>query len=148
MQELQFAGSRKSDRDPPGPIAEGQCLQEHRIRLALGVTRGPLPPITRQSLRLYYSYLLDHLAFPFEGQYAEEHPFQRAMVAPVTVVGLVELDETPDLENSGILSRAVRGQQELCVPLSDVDLGEGTPNFQLLEDYWYWLWNSRFDPSI
>jgi hypothetical protein len=148
MQQLQFAGSRKFDFDPLGLAGDGPSLQERRIRLAVGVTRGPLPPITRQSLCSYYSYLLDRLTFPFEGQYAEERLFQRAIVASVTVAGIVRPDETPDLENSGILATALRAQQELHVPLSDIEIGEGSPNFQLLEDYWYWFWNSRFDPSI
>jgi hypothetical protein len=132
------------------PVAEDQSpgRQERRIRSALGLTGGPLPPVARQWLRAYYAYLLDRLAFPFEAQYAGEYIFPGVLSIPVTVVGLVDPEVTPDQENSGLLCRALRGQQELRVPLSDVEIEDSRPNFQLIEDYWYWFWNWRFDPSI
>jgi hypothetical protein len=149
MQELQLTAPTSSS-DSLKPTAEDQSPsgQERRIRSALGLARGPLPPVTRQWLRAYYAHLLDRLAFPFDAPYAEESIFSGAVLSPVTVVGLVDPEAIPDQERSGLLCKAFRGQQELCIPLSDVELADSSPNFQLIEDYWYWFWNWRFDPSI
>jgi hypothetical protein len=122
--------------------------QEGRIRVALGIERGPLPAVESKWLYRYYDYLTAHLLFPFHAEYAEEKVGYRSVVSPVEVVALLHPDEHRRHEDFGLLCRAFRGAQELELPLSDVELIAQPPNNQLIEDYWYWFWNWRFDPKI
>jgi len=54
----------------------------------------------------------------------------------------------PDSEDVGLLCTARHGQQVIDLPLVDLEVADGDPNNQVLEDYWYWFWNWRFDPRI
>ena len=121
---------------------------EGRILKALGLTRGPLPEVQTEWLLRYYDYLAATLSLPFEAEYAEDISGYRQIVAPVTVVALVHPDEHAKHDEFGLLCRARRGTQEIEFPLADVELPERALNGRLIEDYWYWFWNCRFDPRI
>lgn len=122
--------------------------QEGRIRSALGLAGGPLPEVQSQWLHRYYDHLADKLSLPFDGEYAEDIAGYRQLVSPVTVIALVHPGNHGRHEDVGLLCRARRGTQEIELPLADVEIAPGSPNSQLLEDYWYWFWNWRFDPKI
>jgi hypothetical protein len=126
----------------------GEQDRESRIRAALGIDRGPLPKIKAEWLRQYRLHLSSKLLFPFFARYNEESAGRAPVVFYVEVFGLADPDETPDVENSGLLCRALKNVREEEVPLVDLEVDEDHPNFQLLEDYWYWIWNWRFDPRI
>jgi hypothetical protein len=122
--------------------------QEERIRAALGLAHGPRPEVQSQWLHRYYDYLAAHLSLPFDGDYAEDISGYRQLVAPVIVVALLHPGEHGRHEDFGLLCRARRGEQQIELPLADVELPPDSPNSQLIEDYWYWFWNWRFDPKI
>jgi hypothetical protein len=121
---------------------------EGRILKALGLHRGPLPEAGIEWLHRYYEYLNAQLALPFEAEYAEDVSGYRQVVSPIIVVAILRPGEDPRSETLGILCRATRGEQEIELPLVDVELTEDAPNSRLIEDYWYWFWNWRFDPKI
>jgi hypothetical protein len=122
--------------------------QEERIREALGLTRGPLPNIEHRWLHRYYRFLLAHVELPFDAEYVEEVPGYGPRVSSVRVVGLIDPRRDHRGENTGLLCRAYRDDEELEIPLVDLELPEESSNGRLLEDYWYWIWNWRFDPVI
>lgn len=122
--------------------------QEGRILAALGLARGPLPEVKTEWLGRYYEYLAARLSLPFEAEYAEDIVGYRQVVSAVTIVALLHPDNHADHEEFGLICRAHRGQQELELPLADVELTDSATNFRLIEDYWYWFWNWRFDPQI
>jgi hypothetical protein len=122
--------------------------QELRVLAALGLPHGPLPEASNGWLRRYYEYLVGNLALPFDAEYAEDVLGYRRVVSAITVIALLHPDEDGRHEKFGLLCRARRGTQEIEVPLADVELGEQSQNYRLIEDYWYWFWNWRFDPRI
>jgi hypothetical protein len=122
--------------------------QETRIRAALGLRSGPLPEVQSKWLDRYYEYLAGNLALPFDAEFAEDIAGHRLMVSGITVTAILPPDGQTRSEQLGLLCRAVRGTQELELPLTDVELREGARNQRLVEDYWYWFWNWRFDPRI
>jgi hypothetical protein len=122
--------------------------QEARILVALGLARGPLPEVKTGWLDRYHEYLVARLSLPFEAEYAEDVVGYRQVVSAITVVALLHPDNHAGHEEFGLICRAHRGQQEIELPLADVELPESAANYRLIEDYWYWFWNWRFDPQI
>lgn len=122
--------------------------QEDRIREALGIRRGPLPNVQYPWLLHYHRYLEARLVFPFEAEYAEDLFDYRQRISSVTVVAVLDPQDSRGHEDTGLLCRVLRGSEEVEIPLVDLELPEESPNSQLLEDYWYWIWNWRFDPGI
>jgi hypothetical protein len=122
--------------------------QEDRILAALGLARGPLPEVRTEWLNRYHDYLAANLSLPFGAEYAEDIAGYRQLVSRVTVVELVPPDKHAGHEEFGLLCRALRGEQEIEVPVADVELTDSDANYRLIEDYWYWFWNWRFDPQI
>lgn len=122
--------------------------QEGRILTALGLERGPLPEVKTEWLDRYHAYLTAHLSLPFEAEYAEDISGYRQLVSTITVVTLLHPDNHTGHEEFGLICRARRGEQEIELPLADVELTEVAANYRLIEDYWYWFWNWRFDPQI
>ena len=61
----------------------------------------------------------------------------------ISVVALVNPRLHPVDDSQGLLCKARMGQQDLVVALGDVERDEGSRNSQLIDDYWFWLWNWR-----
>jgi hypothetical protein len=115
--------------------------REDRIRTVLGLGGGSsLPPVDPATLRKYHHYLAWRLTFPFEAQYSAE---AEPLVYPVTVVGLVDpADAIPD-PMVGLCCVSHVKNKLATLPLVDMEVAEDSPNFRILDDYWYWLWNWR-----
>ncbi|MGA2031271.1 MAG: calcium-binding protein [Thermoguttaceae bacterium] len=122
--------------------------QESRIRAALGVRTGTLPKVEIACLRKYYAYLAARLVLPFAAQAAVDPGRIHPLRSEITVVRLVDPDQTVASESSGLLCQSRSGEEQFDLSLVDVEVDEAHPNFQLIEDYWYWFWNWRFDPQI
>lgn len=123
--------------------------QERRIISIFGLKTGSLPKVGIEWLQKYYQYLATNLTLPFEAQHTEEIGFYRQPAySQVKVVSLLDPGENPAREESGLICLVCKAEQELEVPLVDLEVDEEHANYQLLEDYWYWVWNWRFDPSI
>jgi hypothetical protein len=120
--------------------------RESRIRAALGLKSGNLPKVEHRWLCTYHDYLAERLRMPFAAQYAGEIGAARMLL--VTVEGLVHPDETAGDEENGLLCVARLDKQTLQLPLMDIEVDSADRNFQSLDDYWFWIWNWRFDPRI
>ncbi|NUQ62718.1 MAG: hypothetical protein HUU20_09525 [Pirellulales bacterium] len=61
------------------------------------------------------------------------------------VVSVLEiLDPSEHSSSDGLLCRAIdEGGKVLEVPLMELEVDPQSPNFALIEDYWYWAWNGR-----
>ena len=121
--------------------------QESRIRAALGLERGPLPPVGITWLWKYYDYLSGSLRFPFEASCPEDNSVRPVPVI-VSVVAMLPPSDDPRQNDSGLLCRTERRATVSEVPVVDLEVDIDHPNAQLIEDYWYWFWNWRFDPQI
>lgn len=122
--------------------------QVHRVRAVLGVRCGELPRVTRRLLAKYYEYLRSALRFPFEAKFPWAVSSLRTVSAAATVTALVDPTEMVDAEELGLVCRALHADQDVVIPLADLELRDGHDNHQLIEDYWYWFWNWRFEPRI
>ena len=127
------------DEDPYERVVRPR--PEERIRLVLGLRPGlSLPPINPALLLKYYQYLLLRLCLPCEARYSAEN---EPNVYPVTVTGLVDPRESPGDILMGLGCVTHVKNKTAVLPLLDIEVPEDSPNFAILEDYWYWLWNWR-----
>ena len=99
-----------------------------------GLTTLPTPTLALQSR--YFEHMAVHLHFPFGASYWNHndpiHTFRE-----VTVIAL--LDKTRITNGDGILCEAHEGRQVIELPLSDVLVDSEHPDFQLLDDYSWWM---------
>jgi len=109
-----------------------------RIRLVFGLTADdPLPRLDTQNQRKFLDYLQAHLAFPFQADCSAASVEGSGTSDAVTVLGFAD----PSIDSKdGIMCEARKGKSGLQVPLSDIHVIDDVSNFQLVEDYTYWLW--------
>ncbi len=134
----------------PAESEEGSSVGPHspeqRIRAVFGVNAGgAIPQVTELSLRAYCAYLAQRLSFPFVARYWEEVNPLEGVSHIVSVEGLVNPQSRGPNGSSGLLCVARLGTQTVELPLAELELGGGTANARLVEDYWYWFWNWRPD---
>jgi hypothetical protein len=125
------------------PLVISDADQEDRIRVALGVPvdRG-IPKVNRNTLWRYYSYLSAKLRFPFIAECPEPTAASEEREFRCVVLSLLSPESFGD--ESGGLSCRVRSENcRLNLPLIELVVPQNCRNFQLIEDYWYWLWNWR-----
>jgi hypothetical protein len=117
--------------------------QRDRIMKALGLTGGFLPRVDEDSLSRYYEFLSANLSFPFAAYYP--HPTNAREQSEFRCYVLELLDPTIHLgdEFDGIFCKTRKGKYELNLPLIELELPQGSPNCELIEDFWYWFWNWR-----
>jgi hypothetical protein len=127
-------------------VVHESCLelnQHDRIIEALGAWGEHLPRVDEETLSRYYQYLSARLSFPFIAHY----PQPRSSLEEVQHRGIVLelLDPTKYVgdEFDGILCKTRKGKYEVNLPLIELEISEDSPDFQLIEDYWYWFWNCR-----
>ena len=114
---------------------------EDRIRDILGGRSStPLPKVNAATLHAYYRHLSSRLVLPCEARYSSEAD---GMISPVTVKALVDPQTLPPDNRVGLCCMAHRRNKAEILPLVDVEVEPDSPNFQPLEDYWFWLWNFR-----
>lgn len=115
--------------------------QQDRIRAVFGLARhAPLPKVGKETLRQYHEYLLGKLSFPFQALYAETAPPVRQIVRYVSVIGL---SDSAKRRQYGLFCKVQLGDAVVELPLAEMGLQEDAPNRQLVDDYLFWLWNSR-----
>jgi hypothetical protein len=114
-----------------------------RIKAALGPLGGRSPSVNEDTISRYYGYLTARLSLPFRATYPEPTTPQEEVEYRCTVVEL--LDPSKDIcdEFDGIFCKTRKGKYEINLPLTELRVPEGSPNFQLIEDYRYWFWNWR-----
>ena len=88
----------------------------------------------------YYRYLASRLTLPCEARYSSDAD---GTIYPVTVTGLIDPQTMPSDNPVGLCCMVYHRNKAEVMPLVDIEVGYDSPNFQLLEDYWFWLWNWR-----
>lgn len=125
-------GNRRAVQDDP----------EDRIRVVLGVAGDePIPAVRLEALRKYYDHLTANLVFPFEGRLAAPVGPHRDTRSPLRVLRLLDVDSYEPEEMYGLICKAEQNNERIELPLDRIDLPDGSPNRQLLEDYGYWMRN-------
>jgi hypothetical protein len=114
-----------------------------RVRSALGLRNGQLPKVSLETLTQYYKHLSARLSFPFVAYYPESTNPQDEVDFNCMVLELLDPRKHLRDEFDGIFCRTRKGGLAVDLPLIDLEVPEYDPNFRLLEDYWYWLWNWR-----
>jgi hypothetical protein len=115
--------------------------EEDRIRLVFGLPlHAPLPKVGKETVAQYHEYLLRRLSFPFQALYSETVPPVKQIVRYVSVVGP---SDSLSRRQYGLFCKVQMGDRTVELPLAEMGMREDDPNRQLVDDYLYWLWNSR-----
>ncbi len=132
------------DAHPARPAVPPEETPEKRIRgiFALG-DRTPLPRVNKRTLSAYHRYLAARLCFPFLARCWEEVSPLESVSQIVSVIGLVDPADRRAEISAGLRCTARMDDRIVELPLAELELGNGTANSRLVEDYWYWFWNWR-----
>ena len=117
--------------------------QLDRIAAALGLSSGPLPEVDDKTLFRYYEYLSVNLTFPFTAHYPEPANSREETQFRCTVVELLDPSKHIGDTFDGIFCKTQKGKYEVNLPLIELEVAHDSPNFHLIEDFWYWFWNYR-----
>ena len=129
----------RKDQRKPKPDSQTQ-----RLRAILDSTKGRLPRVGVETLRRFHDYLVDHLAFPFEGRLSDPIGPHRDTESPLSAIRLMDpVREYSPEEMHGLIVKAEQNGEKIELPLDRIDVEEDSPQHQLLEDYRHWLWNSQ-----
>jgi len=116
--------------------------QDDRLRMIFSLTSNdPVPDVSEETLLKYHEHLANSLSVPFDAEYSEESAPLRDTTHAITVVGLLDPNEYPLDEDYGLFCTARQGRRMVQLPLSEVEVAEGQPNHQPLDDYSYWFRN-------
>ena len=116
--------------------------QKDRIQEALG-SGSDIPRVDEELLFRYYKYLSEKLCFPFPAHYPKPATPREDKEFRCSVLEL--LDPAKHLGDGfdGIFCKTRKGKYEINLPLIELELPDDNPNFEFIEDYWYWFWNYR-----
>jgi hypothetical protein len=117
--------------------------QEHRIKAALGSEGNRILKVNDETIFRYYEYLKTHLSFPFPACYPEPINTQETSRHFCIVLELLDPNKYIGDEFDGIFCKTRKGKYVINLPLIDLDVPPDSPNFQLIDDFWYWFWNWR-----
>ncbi|TSI04517.1 hypothetical protein FJQ64_14200 [Lysinibacillus sp. BW-2-10] len=97
--------------------------------------------VTDESLKVYYSYLQQHLTFPFSVSIEEE-------VGPLEWVkynvNCVRLEQEMEVDEFyGILLECTQESEKIIIPLADIDMDNDTVNSAIITLYQEWFWTYR-----
>jgi len=115
---------------------------EKRVARILGVKAGKeLPNVSKKTLKIYHSYFNKNLSFPFNAEYSVETGPLEDTYYDIKVTGLLEPEESPDLEFYGLFCKGKQGRGKIEIPLAEVTVKQEDKNKQLIEDYCMWFCN-------
>jgi hypothetical protein len=125
------------------PAVDSDACQENRIKAALGLPMDRfVPKVNRKMLSRYYEHLSANLRFPFIAHFPEATNAREERNFRCVVSGLLPPETLGD-EFDGLSCKVRKEKCILHVPLIELVVPQNSVNFQLIEDYWYWLWNWR-----
>ena len=141
MQLLNVADARRNGTKTV-PNSRTELSQTNRIIEALGSV-SHIPRVQEEPIFRYYKYLMEHLCLPFIAHFpkpmnSEEEDEFRCIVLKL-LAPAKHLGDGFD----GIFCKTRKGINEITLPLIDLYLPEDSFGFQLIDDYWFWLWNWR-----
>jgi hypothetical protein len=141
---MQLAIVAEAQRNGVNVVSEPcpELDQTDRIIEALGSVNR-IPRVHEEPISRYYQYLTARLSFPFPAYFPE--PTTTLEVVRHHCIVFELLDPLNDTYNefSGIFCKTRDGKFDVNLPLIELEIPRGSPNFQLIEDYWYWFWNCR-----
>jgi Calcium binding len=155
--DYQFMGLGQEEIGPddgtPVPIEQPTAIvprplspddQDDRVRRVFGLTHDdPLPEVGHETLLSYHHYLAARLKFPLFTTYrGESGPFSRKKMT-VTITGLLDPEGDDSDEGYGLLCRGLDRDEQVELPLDEIEVDEEDPNFRLVTDYSYWFHNWR-----
>ena len=116
----------------------------NRVRKILHIPENEkLPTVSKETLAIYYRYLISNLSFPFEVVYSVESGPMEDTYYRIKVTGFIDLAESPLPETYGIFIRGKQERRGLEVPLAETKVKEHGMNKQLVDDYCMWFWNHQ-----
>ena len=124
------------------PKARTELNQKNRIVEALG-SESHIPRVQEETLFRYYKYLTEHLRFPFIAHFPKPMNSEEEDEFCCTVLWLLDPAEHLGDGFDGIFCKTRKGTDEITLPLIDLYLPEVSFGFQLIDDYWFCLWNWR-----
>jgi hypothetical protein len=124
-------------------VCSSSIEQAKRIRAILGATDGGVPRVSEETLARYHKYLVANLAMPFVAYYPQPTNSKETSEFRRVVVELLDPAGSLCDEIDGIFCKTCQGDFEVNLPLIELHLPENSPNSQLIDDYWYWMWNWR-----
>jgi hypothetical protein len=114
-----------------------------RLMAVFGLKSGSLPRVDEHALAQYHAYLSQNLSWPFTAYYPHPtSPEERAEFCCRAVELLHPIDDMYD-EFDGLFCKVRKGKYEVNLPLIELEIPENSPNYALIEDYWFWFWNWR-----
>ena len=116
--------------------------QKDRIIGVLG-SAGHIPKVNKELHSRYYKYLMECLRFPFTAHYPEPTTALEEVQYRCIVLELLDPARFFGGEFDGIFCKTCKGKCDVNLPLIELEVPDDSPNFQLIEDYWYWFWNGR-----
>ncbi len=125
------------------PAVMFEARQEDRVRAALGLKTGRVPKVDEETLWRYFHFLSANLRLPFVAHYPEPTNPREEIEFRCLVLSLLDPQMHVGDELDGLFCKTRKGKYELNLPLIELVVPQTSPNFQLIEDYWYWLWNWR-----
>jgi hypothetical protein len=153
--EIMWLGEEDLDPDDGTPVPIEQPTeiktpplsekdQDDRVRMALGLTHDdPLPEVRPETLLTYHRYLAANLKFPLSTTYWEESgPFSSKKMT-IIVTGLIDPEVHDVDEEYGLLCQGRDRDEEVEVPLDEIEVKKKDPNSRLVSDYSYWFHNWR-----
>ena len=117
--------------------------QTERIQAAFGLATGKVPKVDEDTLAQYYTFLATNLSLPFTVHYPQPMNAREQAEFRCTVIELLDPAEYLGDEFDGIFCKVRKGTFEVNLPLIELHLPQGSPHFQLIEDYAHWFWNWR-----
>jgi hypothetical protein len=112
--------------------------QDDRIRSVFGLTSDdPLPEESDESELTYFNYLKANLAFPFAAQFHDPVKDRRR---EVTVVGMCDSFSVD--EGFGVMCEVLDGGEKTEMPVSELEVQQDNPNYQMVDDYITWFVNA------
>ena len=118
------------------------ALQKRRILEAVGSGRQ-IPRVSSDSLAQYYQHLKARLQLPFAAHFPEPSNAEEDAEFACVVVELLDPAQHLGDEFDGLFCKTRKGKYEVNLPLIDLCLTEGSPQQELIEDYWRWFWRWR-----
>ena len=101
--------------------------------------------VDKRTLFQYFEYLSDNLSFPFTTHYPEPRPPLEEDQYECSVLELLDPSKYASDEFDGIFCKTSKAGFEVNLPLVELGISPESPNFQVIEDYWYWFcsWRCR-----
>jgi len=118
--------------------------QDERIRKVFGLSdEAPIPPVSDESLGLYFDFLSRRLALPFEALYCQTDGEMRQLIHYVRVTELIDPALNRKSNLHGLHCKAENTKSIVEIPLVELGVREDNANSQLIDDYAYWFVNWR-----